>query len=169
MKPGCWLALPLLFSPVARSQQIENVQSSAKIPKIILSSPLGVTREVANASKDFLLFRDPQWSALTIAQIGAASADAATSLNNFQRCPTCLETGVSKYFVGEHPDAHKYILGGAIEIGAEAVLTHYLRNHGPKGKWYWKMVWSLPQSLSLYEHARAANHNAALIPPGASR
>lgn len=163
MKVGCWLVLALLTSPPAQSQQVEKVQPSANIPKFILSKSLGATREVAAASRDFALFRDPQWSALTIAQIGASSADAATSLANFRRCPTCLETGVSKYFVGEHPDAHKYILGGAIEIGAEAALAHHFRSRGPKEKWYWKILWSLPQSLSLYEHAQAANHNAALF------
>lgn len=163
MKPGCWLVLVLLFCPIVRSQQTENVPILADVRNVILSKPLAVTREVASASKAFARFRDPQWSALTIAQIGAASADAATSLNNFQRCPACLETGFSKYFVGEHPDAHKYVLAGAMEIGAEAVLAHYFRNRGPKNKWYWKALWSLPQSFSLCAHARAAEHNTALL------
>lgn len=170
MKLGCWLVVALLSSPAAQSQEVEKVQPS--IPKLVFSKPLGVTREVATAAREFALFHDPQWSALTIAQIGAASADAATSLNNFRACPTCLETGVSKYFVGEHPDAHKYIVGGAIEISAEAVLAHYFRHHGPKEKLYWRILWAMPQSLSLYEHAQAANHNAALVlnrvPPGSS-
>ena len=108
------------------------------------------------------MFRDPQWSILTIGQIGAASADAVTSLNNLHTCPSCSETGVSRSFVGQHPDAHKYIIGGAIEIGVEAVTAHYFRNHGPTRKWYWKALWALQQSFSLYEHARAAQQNAAL-------
>ncbi len=108
------------------------------------------------------MFRDPQWSVLTIGQIGASSADAVTSLNNLHSCPSCLEIGVSRFFVGQHPDAHKYVVGGAIEIGVEAVTAHYFRNHGPIQKWYWRTLWMLPQSFSLYEHAQAAHHNAAL-------
>ena len=71
-----------------------------------------------------------------------------------------METGVSRFFVGQHPDAHKYIVGGAIEIGVEAVTAHYFRNHGPTRKWYWRALWELPQSISLYEHADAAHYNA---------
>lgn len=117
---------------------------------------------MAATARDFVTFRDPQWSALTIAQIGAASADAVTSLNNLHSCPNCSETGVSRFFVGAHPDAHKYIVAGAIEIGMESVAAHYFRNHGPIRKWYWRTLWELPQSLSLYEHAPAARHNTRL-------
>ena len=162
MKHGCWLAMAVLLSPIAQAQQIEKVQPTAAVRDTILSKPLGVAREVAATSRDFVTFRDPQWSLLTIAQIGAASADAATSLNNLHSCSSCSETGVSRFFVGQHPDAHKYILGGVIEIGVEAVTAHYFRNHGPTRKWYWKALWMLPQSFSLYEHARAAQQNAAL-------
>ena len=154
--------MALLLSPIARAQQSEKVQPAVTVRNAILSKPLSVTREVAAASSDFVKFRDPQWSFLTIAQIGAASADAVTSLNNLHTCPSCSETGPSRFFVGQHPDAHKYIIGGAIEIGVEAVTAHYFRNHGPTRKWYWKALWALPQSFSLYEHARAAQRNAAL-------
>jgi hypothetical protein len=162
MKHGCWLAMALLLSPIAQAQQIEKVQPAAAVQSAIFSKPLGVAREVAATSRDFVTFRDPQWSVLTIAQIGAASADAVTSLNNLHTCPSCSETGVSRFFVGRHPDAHKYIFGGVIEIGVEAVTAHYFRNHGPTRKWYWKALWTLPQSFSLYEHVRAAQHNTAL-------
>jgi len=154
--------MALFLSPTAQSQQIEKVRPAAAVRDAIRSKPLGVAREVATTSRDFVMFRDPQWSILTIAQIGAASADAVTSLNNLHTCPSCSETGVSRFFVGQHPDAHKYIIGGVIEIGVEAVTSHYFRNHGPTRKWYWKALWSVPQSLSLYEHARAAQQNAAL-------
>jgi hypothetical protein len=154
--------MALLLSPITQAQQIENVQRVAAVRNAIVSKPLGVAREVAAASRDFVMFRDPQWSILTLGQIGAASADAVTSLNNLQSCPSCSETGVSRFLVGQHPDAHKYIIGGAIEIGVEAVAAHYFRNHGPTRKWYWKALWALPQSFSLYEHARAAQRNAAL-------
>ena len=162
MKHGCCLAIALLLSPHARAQQTEKVQPAVTVRNAILSKPLSVPREVAAASRDFVMFRDPQWSCLTIAQIGAASADAVTSLNNLHNCPTCSETGPSRFFVGQHPDAHKYIIGGAIEIGIEAVTAHYFRNHGPAHKWYWKALWAVPQSFSLYEHTRAAQRNAAL-------
>lgn len=154
--------MALFLFPIAQSQQIEKVQPVAAVRNVIASKPMGVAREVAATSRDFVMFRDPQWSVLTIGQIGAASADAVTSLNNLDTCPSCSETGMSRFFVGQHPDAHKYIIGGAIEIGVEAVAAHYFRNHGPTRKWYWKALWALPQSFSLYEHARAAQHNAAL-------
>jgi hypothetical protein len=162
MKRGCWLVLALLLPPIAGSQQFEEVQPAATVRNPLLSKPLGVAREVAVTARDFVTFRDPQWSVLTMGQIGAASADAATSLNNLHSCPSCSETGVSRFFVGQHPDTHKYIIGGAIEIGVEAVTAHYFRNHGPIRKWYWRALWELPQSFSLYEHARAAQQNAAL-------
>ncbi len=162
MKYVCWLVLALLFSPMARSQQIAGVQLAEKDRNGLLSKPFGVAREVGATARDFVTFRDPQWSALTLAQIGAASADAVTSLNNFHACPSCLETGVSRFFVGQRPDAHKYIVGGAIEIGVEAVTAHYFRNHGPIRKWYWKALWELPQSFSLYEHADAAHYNTTV-------
>jgi hypothetical protein len=153
--------MALLVSPIAHAQQIEKVQPAGTAQNELLSKPIGVAREVAATARDFVTFRDPAWSILTIAQIGAASADASTSLNNLHSCPSCSETGVSRFFVGQHPDAHKYIVGGAIEIGVEAVTAHYFRNHGPIRKWYWRALWTLPQSFSLYEHAQAAQHNAA--------
>lgn len=162
MKYGCWLAMALLVSPVAQSQQIEKVQPAATVRNGLLSKPLELAQEVRATARDFVMFRDPQWSALTLGQIGAASADAVTSLNNFHICPSCSETGVSRFFVGRRPDAHKYIIGGAIEIGVEAVTAHYFRNHGPKQKLYWRVLWELPQSFSLYEHAQAAHRNTAL-------
>jgi hypothetical protein len=162
MKYGCWLAMALLVSPVASAQQIEKVRPAGTVRNELLSKPMGVAREVAATAWDFVTFRDPQWSVLTIAQIGAASADAVTSLNNLHSCLSCSETGVSRFFVGQHPDAHKYIIGGAIEIGVEAVTAHYFRNHGPIRKWYWRALWTLPQSFSLYEHARAAQRNTAV-------
>jgi len=162
MKHGWCLVLALLLSAIAQSQQIEKVQPSAAFRNSLLSKPLGVAREVGATARDFVVFRDPQWSVLTIGQIGAASADAVTSLNNFHSCSSCSETGVPRFFVGQHPDAHKYMIGGAIEIGVEAVTAHYFRSHGPIRKWYWKALWTLPQSFSLYEHTQAARHNTAL-------
>src|SRR5690348_13306165 len=111
MAHGYWLVIALFVSPIAYAQQIEKVQPVAAVRDAIRSKPLGIAREVAATSRDFVMFRDPQWSVLTIAQIGAASADAVTSLNNLHNCPSCLETGVSRFFVGQHPDAHKYIIG----------------------------------------------------------
>jgi len=163
MKLGCCLAMALLLSPLARSQQIDKVQPATAVRNALFSKPIGIAREVGATARDFARFRDPQWSALTIGQIGAASADAATSLNNLRSCLNCSEIGPSRIFIGRHPDAHKYIIGGIIEIGVEAVAAHYFRNHGPKQKLYWRTLWALPQSFSLYEHAHAADRNSALL------
>jgi hypothetical protein len=161
MKHIWWLAMALLFSPIAQSQQIEKIKPSTAVRNALLLKPVGEAREVKATARDFVTFRDPQWSVLTLAQIGAASADAVTSLNNLHSCPGCYENGLSTFFAGQRPDAHKYIIGGAIEITIEAFTAHYFRTHGPK-KLYWKALWALPQSFSLYEHARGARHNAAL-------
>ena len=130
---------------------------------VVLASPRRGEDFADGSAQDFVTFRDPAWSALTFAQIGSSSADLLTSLDNLHSCPNCIETGVSRFFVGERPDAHKYIIGGAVEIGLEAVAAHYLRNHGPKQKFYWKLLWALPQTFSLADHAYAAGHNASLV------
>jgi hypothetical protein len=141
---------------------VESVHPAGIVTNMFLSKPVGIAREVRSAARDFATFRDPQWSVLTIGQIGAGTADMVTSLNNLHSCSSCQEVGPARFFIGAHPDAHKYIVGGILEIGIEAVTAHYFRNHGPARKWYWRALWTLPQSLSLYEHTRAANHNAAL-------
>lgn len=156
------IVLVLLDSPILRSQQLEKIQPPAPPPSGLISKPLGFAREVRASARDFVTFRDPRWSALTIAQIGAATADEVTTLNNFRICATCAEIGPSRFFVGQRPDAHKFIVAGILEIGIEAVTSHYFRSHGPKQKLYWKALWALPQSFSLYEHADAARYNARL-------
>ncbi len=122
----------------------------------------GLVTETGAAARDLVTLHDPKWAFLTIAQIGAATADAETSLHNFHRCPTCVEKGIARLVVGGRPDAHKYIVAGLIEISVEAVTAHYLRNHGPIRKWYWRYLWAMPQTFSLYEHTRADFHNAHL-------
>jgi hypothetical protein len=156
------VVLMLLLSPIARCQQIEKVLPPAPAHSALLSKPLGLAREVKATARDLATFRDPQWSALTFAQIGAAAADEVTTLNNFRICATCTEIGPSRFFVGQRPDAHKFVIAGVIEIGVEAVAAHYFRNHGPKQKLYWKALWALPQSFSLFEHAQPARYNATL-------
>jgi hypothetical protein len=161
----CWqvlVVLILLLSPIARSQQIEKVLPLAPARSDLLSKPLGFAREVKATAMDFAAFRNPQWSVLTFAQIGAATADEVTTLNNFRICATCTEIGPSRFFLGRRPDAHKFVVAGVIEIGVEAVASHYFRSHGPKEKLYWKALWALPQSFSLFEHAQAAYYNATL-------
>jgi hypothetical protein len=152
----------LSVSMAARAQGLDKVQPTATVHNALLAVPLGVGRETKSTVRDLATFHDPQWSTLTIAQIGAATADAVTSLNNLRNCPTCLETGTARFIVGRHPDAHKYIVAGIVEISLEALAVHYFRSHRPSEKWYWRMISSLPQSLSLYEHAQASYHNAAL-------
>jgi len=122
----------------------------------------GLVTETGAAARDLVTLHDPKWAFLTIAQIGAATADAETSLHNFHRCPTCVEKGIARLVVGGRPDAHKYIVAGLIEISVEAVTAHYLRNHGPIRKWYWRYLWAMPQTFSLYEHTHADFHNAHL-------
>jgi hypothetical protein len=157
------LVAALLCSATACAQQIEKPEPTGAVRNELLSRPAAFAQEIVSSAHDLVTFRDPSWSLLTIAQIGAASADAVTSLNNFHACPTCTETGVSRFFVGQRPDMHKYLIGGAIEIAVEAVTEHYLLHHGPTHKWYWRTLWTMPQSISLYEHAQASRHNASLI------
>lgn len=154
--------MALMFSAMANAQEIEMVQPAGKVRNALLSGPLGIAREVAATGRDLATFRDPRWTILTIGQIGAASADAAASLNNLNSRQTYEEIGVSRIFIGRHPDAHKYIIAGIVEIGVEAVSAHYFQRHGPVKKWYWKALWTLPQSFSLYEHTRASLHNAQI-------
>jgi len=156
-----WLGIALLISPIAHAQDREPVQPAGTIHNTIRSVPAGVTREVAASARDFATFRDPQWSILTIAQIGAASADEVTSRNVLRNCLSCRETGIPRFVVGSRPDAHKYVVAGVFEIGIEAVAARYFRNHGPTRKWYWRALWTLPQSFFLYEHARAARDNSS--------
>lgn len=158
----CWPVAALLVASIAHAQEIEKPKPAGTVRNGVLRIPLAVTHEVAFAGRDFATFRDPQWSALTLAQIGAGTADAVTSLNYMRTCHGCIEIGPSRIFVGQHPDAHKFYTAGAIEITVEAVAAHYFRTHGPIRKWYWRALWTVPQSLSLYEHARAAQQNAAL-------
>jgi hypothetical protein len=168
-----FLAFALAVSPLVHAQHIAanfsasaepagQVHSAAGIRNLVLSKPIGVGNEIAGAARDFVMFHDPQWSALTIAQIAAGTADAVTSLRNLRDCQTCIESGVSRFFVGAHPDAHKYIVGGIFEIGIEAVTAHYFRDRRRPRKWYTRALWTLPQSFSLYEHALAADQNAAV-------
>jgi hypothetical protein len=162
VKHICGLVLTLLLASIAHSQEIEKPKPAGTAHPGVLAVPLGVADQVAIAGRDFATFRDPQWSVLTLAQIGAGTADAVTSLNYMRTCHNCVEVGPSGLFVGQHPDAHKFYTTGVIEITVQAVAAHYFRTHGPTRKWYWRALWAAPQSLSLYEHARAAQKNAAL-------
>jgi hypothetical protein len=162
MKPVCLLTLAILFSSSVQSQQMEKVRPGRSIAGALFSKPILVIHELFWTARDFASFRDPEWSGLTLAQIGAASADGVTSLNNLHDCASCYESGPSRLFIGRHPDAHKYVIGGAIEIGVEAVAAHYFRNRGPIRKWYWRALWEVPQTVSLFEHANAAYRNAAM-------
>jgi hypothetical protein len=168
---NCVSVLVLMFLAVssAKAQHFEAARWAGKKHGAILAIPRGVGGELGATARDFATFHDPQWEILTIAQIGAATADAETSLYNLRHAPSMREIGISRYVIGTRPDAHKYIIAGIIEITVEALAGHYLRNHysrdnglrnyGPKQKWYWRAVWTLPQSLSIYEHAQATMHN----------
>lgn len=162
MSRSLWLIVAFLVAFGAHAQEIEKVQPAGNVRIALIAVPLGVARQYRISARDLVTFRDPQWSILTIAQIGAATADAVTTMNNLNRCAGCAETGASRIFVGRHPDLHKYLIAGIIEISAEAVTAHYFRSRPSSRKWYWRMLWTVPQSLSLYEHARASKENAAV-------
>ena len=110
---------------------------------------------------DLATFRDPAWTVLTLSQIAASPADGWTSLYNLHHC-LCQEAGASRFVVGVHPDQHKYIIAGVLEIAVETTAAYYLRSHGPTRKWYWRYVWTFPQAVSLAAHAHASSHNAGL-------
>jgi hypothetical protein len=165
MNCSFWIMLAFLLASSARAHEIEKVQPAGAVRSAIIAVPRAIAREYKLSAKDFVTFRDAQWSVLTLAQIGAASADAVTSVNNLNHC-NCVETGPSRIFIGEHPDLHKYLIAGIIEVSVEAVLAHHFRSRelSLNRKWYWRMLWTAPQSLSLFEHTRASEHNAALHP-----
>jgi hypothetical protein len=155
------LLLVLMIPLVGRAQNfVEKVQPGTTREGLLITKARGLGSELRATARDFATFRDPKWQALTLAQIAAATADGATSLHNLHRCSYCQEIGSSRFVIGRHPDAHKYMLAGLVEIGVEAVAAHYLRHHGPARKWYWRYAWALPQSFSLAEHTRASFHNA---------
>jgi hypothetical protein len=156
------LAATLLATSSVAGQDLVRSQPAAKNSRAFGAVASGLVAETGATARDLVTFRDRRWTLLTIAQIGAATADAETSLHNFHRCPACVEKGIARLVVGGRPDAHKYIIAGLIEISVEAVAAHYLRNHGPIRKWYWRYAWTLPQTFSLYEHTHADFHNAGL-------
>lgn len=161
------LAIALVGCGIVRAQdtELDKPQPVAPVRHSTPSTPLRIAKEVKATGRDLVTFRDPAWSTLTFAQIGAASADAVTSLNALARCPNCKEGGVSRIFVGQHPDAHKYAIGGIVEVSMEAVTAHYFSRHMAARKWYWHALWAIPQSLSLFEHTRAAYRNSRVEGP----
>jgi hypothetical protein len=150
------------MSHSVRSQDFAGAHPAGTQNNLFAAITYGLIAETRATGRELATFRDPDWTILTLAQIAAASADAKTSIDNLHRCPGCFESGISRFVVGRRPDTHKYIVAGVIEIGVEAVFAHYLRRHGPIRKWYWRYVWSLPQTFSLYAHTQAAFHNSRL-------
>jgi hypothetical protein len=162
MRTFLFLAAAFLIAASGRAQQFVRSQPAGRDPNMFMAISGGLAAETGATARDLVTFRDPKWTSLTIAQLAAATADAKTSLHNFRVCPRCRETGISRLVVGRRPDAHKYAIAGIIEIGVEAVIAHYLRDHGPIRKWYWRYVWALPQSFSLYGHTQANFHNIGI-------
>jgi hypothetical protein len=160
MRRNLLLLMAVLVASSLHAQNFIKLPPAAAGHSPIMALPLGLVTEVASTAHDLATFRDKKWTVLTLAQIAASSADARTSLYNLHHCATCQEVGVSRFVVGRSPDAHKYILAGLVEISVEAVTAHYLRRHGPIRKWYWRYAWTLPQTISLYEHTHASFHNA---------
>lgn len=170
MKKCLLLLTTALVTMNVSAQEFVRSHPAGKNPNAIAALSGGLAAEGKATVRDLVTFRDPGWTVLTLAQIAASTADAETSLHVFHRCATCVETGISRFVIGRRPDAHKYVIAGIVEIGVEAITAHYLRNHGPIRKWYWRYIWTLPQSLSLYEHTRADFHNIGVHlrcdPPG---
>jgi hypothetical protein len=162
MKTSLVLAIAILIAADARAQEFVRSKPAGRQDNVFVAVSTGLAAETRATARDFVTFRDRNWSLLTLAQIAASTADAQTSLRTFHSCPACTETGISRFVVGRRPDAHKYIIAGLIEIGVEGVAAHYLRNHGPARKWYWRYVWALPQMVSLAAHTHAAFHNNGL-------
>src|SRR6266566_4305924 len=125
------LAATLLTASSVGAQEFVRSQPAIKDSGALGTVAGRLVAETGAAARGLVTFRDRKWTLLTIAQIGAATADAETSLHNFHRCPACVEKGIARLVVGGRPDAQKYIIAGLIEISVEAVAAHYLRNHGP--------------------------------------
>jgi hypothetical protein len=162
VKTSLVLAIAILIAADARAQEFVRSKPAGRQDNVFVAVSTRLAAETKATARDFVTFRDRNWSLLTLAQIAAATADAQTSLHNFHSRPELEEVGISRFVVGRHPDAHKYVVAGLIEIGVEAVAGHYLRNHGPTRKWYWRLVWTLPQTISLCEHTHAVFHNVGL-------
>jgi hypothetical protein len=162
MRRSAFLGMAILMAPNLRAQDYVESQPAGKDPKMVAAISVGLVAETGATARELATFRDPKWTFLTIAQIAAATADAETSLHNFRVCPTCMETGISRLVVGRRPDVHKYAIAGIVEIGVEAITAHYLRNHGPIRKWYWRYIWALPHAFSFYGHTRVDFHNVGL-------
>jgi hypothetical protein len=152
----------ILIAGHARAQEFVRSQPAGRQGNLFAAVTRSLAAETGASARDLVKFRDREWSLLTVAQIGAATADTQTSLHNLHVCPTCEEAGISRLVVGRHPDLHKYLAAGIVEIGVETVLAHYLQNHGPIRKWYWRYIFSLPQSISLYQHTHSSIHNTGL-------
>src|ERR1700732_465783 len=162
MRRSAFLAIAILIAPNLHAQDYVESHPAGRDSNVLAALSGGLVTETRATARDLVTFRDRKWTLLTIAEIAAATADAKTSLHNLHRCATCSEIGISRFVVGRRPDAHKYAIAGLIEIGVEAVAAHYLRNHGPIRKWYWRYIWTLPQTFSLLEHTHSDFHNAAL-------
>ena len=162
MRRSAYLAIAILIAPTAHAQDYVKSEPTGRDSNMLAALSGGLVAEAGATAHDLVTFRDRKWTLLTIAQIAAATADAETSLHNLHRCATCSEIGISRLVVGRRPDARKYAVAGIIEIGVEAVAAHYLRNHGPIRKWYWRYIWTLPQTFSLFEHTHSDFRNAAL-------
>src|SRR5580692_5992136 len=141
MKQLCVFALLFLLASCASGQRFESSQPAGREHSGVMAVPRGMAGELTATVRDFATFRDKEWEILTFAQIAAGAADAETSLYNLRNDSSSREIGVTRFFIGSRPDAHKYILAGLVEITLEATAGHYLRNHGPVQKWYWRAVW----------------------------
>lgn len=163
MRRSAFLAMAILIiAPKLHAQDYVKSQAAGKDSNVLASLSRELVAENGSDRPGPGDLSRSEMPLLTIAEIAAATADAKTSLYNLHQCATCSEIGISRFVVGRRPDAHKYAVVGIIEIAVEAVAAHYLRNHGPIRKWYWRYIWTLPQTFSLIAHTHSDFHNAGL-------
>src|ERR1700739_1702195 len=94
------MATTLLLTSSVSAQEFAESQPAGRNLNMIAGLSAGLAGESRASVRDLVTFRDPRWTLLTLTQIGVSAADAQTSLHNLRVCPTCLETGSSRWVIG---------------------------------------------------------------------
>jgi hypothetical protein len=133
MKKYLLFIMTALVTMNVSAQEFVRSRPAGRNPNAIGALAGGLAAEGRATVHDLVTFRDPRWTVLTIAQIAASTADAETSLQTFHRCPTCVETGISRFVVGRRPDTHKYIIAGIVEMELKRLPRTTFEIAGPYG------------------------------------
>jgi len=91
MKKYLLILMTALVTMNVSAQEFVRSRPAGRNPNAIAALTGGLAAEGKATARDLVTFRDPRWTVLTIAQIAASTADGATSLQTFHRCPTCLK------------------------------------------------------------------------------